>query len=462
MSTDSRTTQGSRIQSSCVTIFKCPNNHENNMSFLCLDDLEYEVFPGGPSTSQRAMLIVDPKVNVRKACALCSTWEPEIDDFGLLSLLGGAMEDSEQLQDVINKTISDIGTFTLILQRPGGMGERIANVTRGLLECSATVFCARGSGVSPNLADRAITMVIVLRIAALYVSAPECAITFNYKRFIEKKLNTWTEELQDVLKVTVTLGRLMDAEDESPSAALTMASEPLSGEHLPAPQDWNMLPPHSSQDDVVMGSQDSWGVPWREGSGNLSPRPSRRLERRAPRDGDGPGDTVPGFSSESAVATVGSLNSGLAFSAWRRREADFDSAVTGSVGAWQSSLDVPSEEPASSSWEWSPPPSVPSADLAPPPSKVPRTELSPEFLEPEGPMHGPFTGPVEPWRPLGSSVEVLNEPQLESEADDGGSVTVYNDETGLNAVLLGLPTLRQRRSQEDESGTATELSDTLS
>ena len=77
-------------------------------------------------------------------------------------------------------------------------------------------------------------------------------------------------------------------------------------------------------------------------------------------------------------------------------------------------------------------------------------------------MHGPFTGPVEPWRPLGSSVEVFNGPQLESEADDGGSVTVYNDETGLNAVLLGLPTLRQRRSQEDESGTATELSDTLS
>ena len=216
MSTDSRTTQGSRIQSSSVTIFKCPNNHENNMSFLCLDELEYDVFPGGTSTSQRAMLIVDPKVNVRKACALCSTWEPEIDDFSLLSLLGVAMEDSEQLQDVINKTVIDIGTFTLILQRPGGMGERIANVTRGLLECSATVFCARGSGVSPNLADGAITMVIVLRIAALYVSAPECAIPFNYKRFIEKKLNTWTEKLQDVLKVTVTLGRLIDAEDEEP------------------------------------------------------------------------------------------------------------------------------------------------------------------------------------------------------------------------------------------------------
>ena len=126
------------------------------------------------------------------------------------------MEDSEQLQDVIKKTLIDMATLTLILQRPGGMGEHIANVTRGLLESAATVFCARGRGVAPNQADRAITMVIVLRIAALYVSAPECAITFNYKRFIEKKLNTWTEELQDVLKVTVTLGRLMDAEDEEP------------------------------------------------------------------------------------------------------------------------------------------------------------------------------------------------------------------------------------------------------
>ena len=213
MSTESRTTEGSRIQSSSVTVFKCPKNHEDNMSFLCLEDLEYKVFPGGFSTPQRPMLLVDPKVNVRKACALCVTWEPEIDDFGLLSLLGGAMEDSEQLQDVIKKTLIGISKLTLILQRPGSMGEHITNVTRGLLESAATVFCARGLGLPPNLADRAITMVIVLRIAALYVSAPECAITFNYKRFIEKKLNTWTEELQDVLNVTVTLGRLMDAED---------------------------------------------------------------------------------------------------------------------------------------------------------------------------------------------------------------------------------------------------------
>ena len=118
------------------------------------------------------------------------------------------MEDSEELQDVIQKTLIDIGTLTLILQRPGGMGEHIANVTRGLLESAATVFCARGRGVAPNQADRAITMVIVLRIAALYVSAPECAITPNYKGFIKKKLNTWTELLQVVLNVTVTLGRL--------------------------------------------------------------------------------------------------------------------------------------------------------------------------------------------------------------------------------------------------------------
>ena len=218
MSTDSRTTEGSRIQSSCVTVFKCPKNHEDNMSFLCLEDLDYEVFPGGPPALEPLfpsgpLLIVDPKVNVRKACALCSTWEPEIDDFGLLSLLGGAMEDSEQLQDVIKKTLIDISKHTLILQRPGGMGEHIANVTRGLLESAATVFCARGRGVPPNLADRAITMVIVLGIAALYVSAPECAITPNYKGFIEKKLNTWTEELQVVLNVTVTLGRLVEAED---------------------------------------------------------------------------------------------------------------------------------------------------------------------------------------------------------------------------------------------------------